>query len=114
MLVVLVILLLATKGLGITQIHVSLYTCVSSDVQVCLQRLSNTFDLLLIFLCSPIQTLTLTPPPKNALLANMDIINPRRACTARVTVILCVCVFCLLALLGVHREVSAATVWKLQ
>ena len=40
-----------------------------SDVQVCHQRLSSAFDLLLIFL---IQTLTLTPPPNNALLANMD------------------------------------------
>ena len=44
----------------------------SSDVQVCHQRLSSDFDLLLIFLCSLIQTLTLTPPPNNALLANMD------------------------------------------
>ena len=43
-----------------------------SDVQVCHQRLSSAFDLLLIFLCSLIQTLTLTPPPNNALLANMD------------------------------------------
>ena len=43
-----------------------------SDVQVCHQRLSSTLDLLLIFLCSLIQTLTLTPPPNNALLANMD------------------------------------------
>ena len=30
------------------------------------------FDLLLIFLCSLIQTLTLNPSPNNALLANMD------------------------------------------
>ena len=29
-----------------------------SDVQVCHQRLSSAFDLLLIFLCSLIQTLT--------------------------------------------------------
>ena len=29
------------------------------------------FHLLLIFLCSQIQTLTLTPPPNNALLANI-------------------------------------------
>ena len=43
-----------------------------SDVQVCHQRLSSAFDLLLIFLCSLIQTLTLTPPPNHALLANMD------------------------------------------
>ena len=43
----------------------------TSDVQVCYQRLSSAFDLLLIFLCSLIQTLTLTPPPNNALLANM-------------------------------------------
>ena len=42
-----------------------------SDVQVCHQRLSSAFDLLLIFLCSLIRTLTLTPPPNNALLANM-------------------------------------------
>ena len=31
------------------------------------QRLSSAFDLLLIFLCSLIQTLTLTPSPNNAL-----------------------------------------------
>ena len=36
-----------------------------SDVQVCHQRLSSAFDLLLIFLCSLIQTLT--PPPNNYL-----------------------------------------------
>ena len=42
------------------------------DVQDCQQRLSSTFDLLLIFLCSLIQTLTLTPPPNNALLAILD------------------------------------------
>ena len=41
-----------------------------SDVQVCHQRLSSAFDLFLIFLCSLIQTLTLTPPSNNALLAN--------------------------------------------
>ena len=35
------------------------------------QRLSRAFDLLLIFLCSLIQTLTLTPAPNNALLVNM-------------------------------------------
>ena len=46
--------------------------CLSSDVQVCHQRHSSALDLLLIFLCSLIQTLTLTPPPNNALLANMD------------------------------------------
>ena len=40
-----------------------------SDVQVCHQRLSSPFDLLLIFVCSLTQTLT--PPPNNALLANM-------------------------------------------
>ena len=40
----------------------------TSDVQVCHQRLSSGFDLLLFFLCSLIQTLTLTPPPNNALL----------------------------------------------
>ena len=43
-----------------------MYTTYRSDVQVCHQRLSSAFDLLLI------QTLTLTPPPKNALLANLD------------------------------------------
>ena len=43
-----------------------------SDVQVCHQRHNSALDLLLIFLCSLIQTLTLTPPPNNALLANMD------------------------------------------
>ena len=31
-------------------------------------------SILLIFLCSLIQTLTLTPPPNNALLANMNIL----------------------------------------
>ena len=36
------------------------------------QRLSSVFDLLLFFLCSLITTLTLTPPPNNALLANLD------------------------------------------
>ena len=41
------------------------------DVQDCQQRLRSTFDLLLIFLCSLIQTLTPTPPPNNALLANL-------------------------------------------
>ena len=50
----------------------SSWACKKSDVQVCHQRLSSAFDLLLIFLCSLIQTLTLTPPPNNALLANMD------------------------------------------
>ena len=44
---------------------------IGSDVQVCHQRHSSALDLL-IFLCSLIQTLTLTPPPNNALLANMD------------------------------------------
>ena len=39
------------------------------DVQVRHQRLSSAFDLLLIFLIP-----TLTPPPNNALLANMDFI----------------------------------------
>ena len=39
-------------------------------VQDCQQRLSSAFDLILIFLCSLIQTLTLTPPPNNA--ANLD------------------------------------------
>ena len=43
-----------------------------SDVQVCHQRHSSASDLLLIFLCFLIQALTLTPPPNNALLANMD------------------------------------------
>ena len=41
-----------------------------SDVQVCHQRLSSGFDLLLILLCSLIQTLTVTPLSNNALLAN--------------------------------------------
>ena len=47
------------------------------DIQDCQQRLCSTFDLLLIFLCSLIQTLTLTltPPPNNALLAIMDMYN---------------------------------------
>ena len=39
-------------------------------VQDCQQRLSSAFDLILIFLCPLIQTLTLTPPPNNA--ANLD------------------------------------------
>ena len=42
------------------------------DVQDCQQRLTSAFDLPLIFLCSLIQTLTLTPPPNNALLAILD------------------------------------------
>ena len=37
-----------------------------------MSRLSSGFDLPLIFLCSLIQTLTLTPPPNNALLAILD------------------------------------------
>ena len=45
----------------------SLFTA-TSDIQVCHQRLSSAFDLLLIFLCSLIQALT--PPPSNAVLAN--------------------------------------------
>ena len=44
-----------------------------SDVQVCHQRLNSAFDLLLIFLCSLTPTLIQTPPPNNALLANLDI-----------------------------------------
>ena len=42
------------------------------DVQDCQQRLNSAFDLLSIFLCSLIQTLTLTPPPNNTFLANLD------------------------------------------
>ena len=47
------------------------------------------------------------------------IFDPRCTCTTKVTVVvLCVCVcvfslFCLLTLLGVHREVSVATVWEM-
>jgi len=37
-----------------------------------IKGLVKPFDLLLIFLCSLIQTLTLTPPPNSALLASMD------------------------------------------
>ena len=45
--------------------------------------ISSAFDLLLIFLCSLTQTLTLTPPPNNALLANMDMYGEiRMACYA--------------------------------
>ena len=53
---------------------VGIVMCTPSDGQVCHQRLSNAYDLLLIFLCSLIQTLTLTltPPPNDALLANME------------------------------------------
>ena len=59
---------------------------------------------------------------KNAKYDVIVIINPRRACAARVRlVVLCVCVsvcpfslFCLLALLGVQREVSAATGREMQ
>ena len=50
-----------------------------------------------------------------------NFINPRRACVRVTVVVLCVCVcvcpfslFCLLALLGVQREVSAATARKMQ
>ena len=46
------------------------------DVQDCHQRLSSAFDLLLFFLCSLI--LTLTPPPNNALLANLDMYRDTR------------------------------------
>ena len=50
------------------------------------------------------------------------VINPWHACAARVTVVvLCVCLcvcpfspFCLLALLGIQREVSAAIVREMQ
>ena len=45
--------------------YVLLYTKI--DIQVCHQRLSSAFDLLLIF-----QTLTLTLPHNNILLVNMD------------------------------------------
>ena len=51
----------------------SSWACKKSDVQVCHQRHNSALDLLLIFLCSLIQTLTLPPPPNNALLANMDL-----------------------------------------
>ena len=54
-----------------TTLH-SLHNIPLGDVQVCHQMLSSAFDLLLTFLCSLIQTLTLTPPSNNALLANMD------------------------------------------
>ena len=52
--------------------HMTSHEYYMSDVQVCHQRHSSASDLLLIFLCSLIQALTLTPPPNNALLANMD------------------------------------------
>ena len=51
------------------------------------------------------------------------LINPRHTCAARVTVVLCVCVclsvcsfslLCLLALLGIQQEVSAATAQEMQ
>ena len=52
------------------------------------------------------------------------LINPRRACAARITVVvLCVCVcvsvcsfslLCLLTLLGIQQEVSAATAREMQ
>ena len=53
---------------------VGIVMCTPSDGQVCHQRLSSAYDLLLIFLCSLIQTLTLTltPLPNDALLANME------------------------------------------
>ena len=56
----------------------SLQVCWSSkyahlrDVQDCQQRLNSGSELPLIFPCSLIQTLTLTPPPNNALLAILD------------------------------------------
>jgi len=61
--------------------HKSQYLCenvhisfsVLSDVQVYHQSLSSAFDLLLMFFPSLIQTLTLTPPPNNQLLVNMDV-----------------------------------------
>ena len=39
-------------------------------MQGCYHKLSSVFYLLLIFHCSLIETLTLTPPPNNALLTN--------------------------------------------
>ena len=39
-------------------------------MQGCHHKLSSAFDLLLIFHCSLIETLTLTPPPNNTLLTN--------------------------------------------
>ena len=52
---------------GISRVHHSSETLLVtfSDVQVCHQRLSSAFDLLLIFLCSLtlIPTLTLNPTP---------------------------------------------------
>ena len=55
------------RGVEMTEVEVHM-----SDVQVCHQWHSSAFDLLLIFLCSLIQALTLTPSSNNALLANMD------------------------------------------
>ena len=52
-------------------------TLVVKDVQGCHQRLSSAFDLLLIFLSSLIQTLTLTPPPNSALLAILNMYRKR-------------------------------------
>ena len=63
------ILLLMTAEVLISWCQRSIYV---SDVQDCQPRLSSALDLLLIFLCSLIQTLTLTPPPNDALLANLD------------------------------------------
>ena len=55
-------------------LHIEVYLSMR-DVQDCQQRLNSAFDLLLLFLRSLIQTLTLTltPPPNNALLANLDL-----------------------------------------
>ena len=60
------------KFLGRVHAFATLQPSNVRDVQDCQQRLSSIFDLLLIFLCSLIQTLTLTPPPNNALLATLD------------------------------------------
>jgi len=46
-------------------------------VKEAIAGLSSAFNLLLIFLCSLIQTLILTQPPNNALLANMDVWQSR-------------------------------------
>ena len=66
---------ISTGSQRVQSSYLSVTFLLLSDVQVCRQRLSSAFDLLLIFLCSfcsLIQTLTLTPPPNNASLANMD------------------------------------------
>ena len=48
------------------------WECNTEALETVMSKFSSAFDLLLFFLYSPIQALTLTPPPNNASLANMN------------------------------------------